>query len=33
MIEAHKLSKYYGERAAIRDLTFSIASGEVVGLL
>jgi ABC-2 type transport system ATP-binding protein len=33
MIEAHKLSKYYGERAAIRDLSFSIASGEVVGLL
>ena len=33
MIETHKLSKYFGERAAIRDLTFSIASGEVVGLL
>ena len=33
MIEADKLSKYFGERAAIRDLTFSIASGEVVGFL
>ena len=33
MIEAHKLSKYFGERAAIRELTFSIGSGEVVGLL
>jgi ABC-2 type transport system ATP-binding protein len=33
MIEAQGLSKYYGERAAIRDLTFAIASGEVVGLL
>ena len=33
MIEAHKLSKYFGERAAIRDLSFAIASGEVVGLL
>ena len=33
MIEANQLSKYFGERAAIRDLTFAIASGEVVGLL
>jgi ABC-2 type transport system ATP-binding protein len=33
MIEAHKLSKYFGERTAIRDLSFTIASGEVVGLL
>ena len=33
MIEAHKLSKYFGERPAIHDLTFSIASGEVIGLL
>jgi ABC-2 type transport system ATP-binding protein len=33
MIEARKLSKYFGERAAIRDLNFTIASGEVVGLL
>jgi ABC-2 type transport system ATP-binding protein len=33
MIEANQLSKYFGERAAIRDLTFTIAKGEVVGLL
>jgi len=33
MIEANQLSKYFGERAAIRDLTFAIANGEVVGLL
>lgn len=33
MIQAHQLTKYYGERAAIRDLSFDIANGEVVGLL
>jgi ABC-2 type transport system ATP-binding protein len=33
MIEVEKLTKYFGERAAIRDLTFSIAKGEVVGFL
>lgn len=33
MIDVDKLTKYYGERAAIRDLTFSIAKGEVVGFL
>ena len=33
MIEVDKLTKYFGERAAIRDLTFSIAKGEVVGFL
>ena len=33
MIEVDKLSKYFGERAAIRDLTFTIAKGEVVGFL
>jgi ABC-2 type transport system ATP-binding protein len=33
MIDVHKLTKYYGERAAIRDLEFSIAKGEVVGFL
>jgi ABC-2 type transport system ATP-binding protein len=33
MIEVQKLSKYFGERAAIRDLSFSIAKGEVVGFL
>ena len=33
MIEAHQLSKYFGERTAIRVLSFAIATGEVVGLL
>jgi ABC-2 type transport system ATP-binding protein len=33
MIEVHKLSKYFGERAAIREISFSIAQGEVVGFL
>jgi ABC-2 type transport system ATP-binding protein len=33
MIEVHKLTKYFGERAAIRDLDFTIAKGEVVGFL
>jgi ABC-2 type transport system ATP-binding protein len=33
MIEVDKLTKYFGERAAIRDLSFSIAKGEVIGFL
>jgi ABC-2 type transport system ATP-binding protein len=33
MIVVDKVSKYYGERAAVRDASFSIESGEVVGLL
>lgn len=33
MISVEGLSKYYGERAAIRELTFQIASGEIVGFL
>src|SRR5512143_3403865 len=33
MIEVEKLSKYYDERAAIADLSFQIARGEVVGFL
>ena len=33
MIEVQGLTKYYGEHAAIRDLTFSIKSGEVIGFL
>jgi ABC-2 type transport system ATP-binding protein len=33
MIEVNGLTKYYGGRAAIRDLTFRISSGEVVGFL
>ena len=33
MIEVKGLTKYYGEHAAIRDLTFSIERGEVIGFL
>jgi ABC-2 type transport system ATP-binding protein len=33
MIEVHKLSKYFGERAALREVSFAIAQGEVVGFL
>ena len=33
MIEVKDLTKYYGEHAAIRDLTFSIDRGEVIGFL
>ena len=33
MIEVEQLSKYYDERAAIADLSFSIARGEVIGFL
>ncbi len=33
MIEITRLYKYYGERKAIGPLTFSIADGEIVGLL
>jgi ABC-2 type transport system ATP-binding protein len=33
MIEVRGLSKYYGEHAAIADLNFSIARGEVIGFL
>src|SRR5690349_17230972 len=33
MIEVEGLTKYYGEHAAIRDLTFSIQTGEVIGFL
>lgn len=33
MITVDGLTKYYGERAAIRDLTFTIARGEVIGFL
>lgn len=33
MIQVKGLSKYYGEHAAIRDLTFEIAKGEVIGFL
>lgn len=33
MIVVDKVSKYYGERAAVRDASFTIEAGEVVGLL
>jgi ABC-2 type transport system ATP-binding protein len=33
MIDVENLSKYFGERAAIHALSFSIAKGEVVGFL
>ncbi len=33
MIEAHGLAKYYGNRAAISDVSFKIQAGEIVGLL
>ncbi len=33
MIEVRGLTKFYGEHAAIRDLTFSIERGQVVGFL
>jgi ABC-2 type transport system ATP-binding protein len=33
MIEVRELTKYYGERPAIRHLNFDIRSGEVVGFL
>ena len=33
MIQVEGLTKYYGERAAIRDLSFTIDKGEVIGFL
>jgi ABC-2 type transport system ATP-binding protein len=33
MIEVEHLSKIYGESAAIRDITFSVEKGEIVGFL
>ncbi len=33
MIKVEGLTKYYGERAAIRDLSFNIERGEVIGFL
>src|SRR5262245_5746248 len=33
MIQVEQLSKYYGARAAIRNLSFRIDPGEVVGFL
>ncbi|MGQ0507849.1 MAG: ABC transporter ATP-binding protein [Myxococcaceae bacterium] len=33
MIQVEGLTKYYGEHAAVRDLTFNIQRGEVIGFL
>ncbi len=33
MIETEKLTKYYGDRAAVREMTFNVEKGEIVGLL
>ncbi len=33
MIEAEKLTKYYGRRGAVRGVSFNIGKGEIVGLL
>ena len=33
MIEVTHLTKYYGDFAAVRDVTFSVGRGEVVGFL
>lgn len=33
MIEVERLTKYYGAHAAIRDLSFKITKGEVIGFL
>src|ERR1041385_834908 len=33
MIDVSGLTKYYGENAAIRDLSFTIERGEVIGFL
>ena len=32
-IEVNNLTKFYGEQAAVNDITFSVAKGEVVGFL
>lgn len=33
MIETQKLTKYYGDRAVVREMTFEVDKGEIVGLL
>jgi ABC-2 type transport system ATP-binding protein len=33
MLEVIELTKYYGDYAAVKDLTFSVHGGEIVGLL
>ena len=32
-IEVKNLSKYYGEQAAVCDISFSVKKGEIVGFL
>jgi ABC-2 type transport system ATP-binding protein len=33
MIEVENLTKYYGPSAAVRDVTFSVDQGEILGFL
>lgn len=33
MIEVENLTKYYGDSAAVRDVTFNVESGEILGFL
>ena len=33
MIESHRLSKFYGDFAAVRDVTFEVQKGEIVAFL
>ncbi len=33
MIEVENLTKYYGRMAAIKDVSFRVESGEIVGFL
>ncbi|GAG09398.1 unnamed protein product, partial [marine sediment metagenome] len=33
MIRVENLTKYYGERLAVDDISFSVEKGEIVGLL
>ena len=33
MVEVEKLTKYYGRLAAIKDVSFRVESGEIVGFL
>ena len=32
-IEVKNLFKYYGEQAAVKDISFKVNSGEIVGFL